>query len=214
MIGVDQALETAKRSAKPVCLLDMGDNAGGGSPADGTFLAHALDREKNLKSFVCLCDPESVEQAVAAGVGGRLRLEMGGKSDTLHGPPLEAEVRVRGIYAGAYTETEPRHGGGVRGDMGKTVVVETGRGLTLMLTSRRTGASSLQQLLSCGIAPGDFDVLVAKGVHSPVAAYQPVCPTLIRVNTPGVTAADMSRFSFRFRRRPLFPFEDCDWPVK
>jgi microcystin degradation protein MlrC len=45
-----------------------------------------------------------------------------------------------------------------------------------------------------------------------VAAYGPVCRRLIRVNTPGVTTADMSRLPFRPRRRPMFPFErDIDW---
>ena len=27
----------------PICLLDMGDNVGGGSPGDGTLLAHAIN---------------------------------------------------------------------------------------------------------------------------------------------------------------------------
>ncbi|MGH8914487.1 MAG: MlrC C-terminal domain-containing protein, partial [Acidimicrobiia bacterium] len=56
--------------------------------------------------------------------------------------------------------------------------------------------------------PTEFQILVAKGVHAPVPAYQPVCPTIIRVNTPGSTSADMLSLHFRHRRRPLFPFED------
>jgi microcystin degradation protein MlrC len=66
---------------------------------------------------------------------------------------------------------------------------------------------SLGQLTSCGIDPKQFDVIVAKGVHAPVAAYEEVCPTMIRANTPGVTTADMTRLPFHQRRRPLFPFE-------
>ena len=53
-----------------------------------------------------------------------------------------------------------------------------------------------------------FRVLVAKGVHAPVAAYREVCKTFIRVNTPGVTCADMTRQIYHHRRRPLFPFEE------
>jgi microcystin degradation protein MlrC len=44
-------------------------------------------------------------------------------------------------------------------------------------------------------------------VHAPVAAYSPVCPTLIRVNTPGITTADMDQLEYQNRRKPLFPFE-------
>jgi microcystin degradation protein MlrC len=62
-------------------------------------------------------------------------------------------------------------------------------------------------MLTCGLRPHDFDVIVIKGVHAPVGAYAAVCPTLIRVNTPGVTCADMDVLPYKNRRRPLFPFE-------
>lgn len=208
-IPVEAALERASEAGKPVCLLDIGDNIGGGSPGDGTLLAHALSKQRN-KSFVCLYDPEAVVLAQAAGVGKRVTLRMGGKTDTLHGPPFEAEVLVKSLHDGLFRETQPRHGGDVKFDMGTTVIVETVSNLTLMLTSQRTAPTSLQQLLSCGIRPEDFDVLVVKGVHAPVAAYQPVCPTLIRVNTPGITTADIGCLTYRNRRKPMFPFENFE----
>ena len=68
-------------------------------------------------------------------------------------------------------------------------------------------AHSAVQLVSSGIDPLAYDVIVAKGVHAPVAAYEPVCPTLIRVNTPGITTADMDQLEYQNRRKPLFPFE-------
>jgi microcystin degradation protein MlrC len=76
-----------------------------------------------------------------------------------------------------------------------------------MLTSRRAMPSSLIQLTHCGLDPSSFEVIVAKGVHAPVAAYAPVCKTIIRVNTPGPTTADMRSLTYSHRRRPLFPFE-------
>jgi microcystin degradation protein MlrC len=74
---------------------------------------------------------------------------------------------------------------------------------------------SLQQLRHCGLEPADFTILVAKGVHAPLAAYREVCEQLIRVNTAGVTSADLNTFDFRHRRRPMFPFEaDANWSVE
>jgi hypothetical protein len=32
----------------------------------------------------------------------------------------------------------------------------------------------------------------------------------LRVNTPGVTTADLTRLEYRHRRRPLFPFEEVE----
>ena len=77
--------------------------------------------------------------------------------------------------------------------MGPTVIAELDGGPTVMLTSRRVAPFSLQQLTSCNIDPNQFQIIVAKGVHAPVAAYAPVCRSLLRVNTPGVTTADMTR---------------------
>jgi microcystin degradation protein MlrC len=164
-------------------------------------------RESKMRSFVCLCDRQSVEQAVHAGVGAKYQAKLGGKSGPPHGDPVVANVRVRGLYAGAYEDHEPRHGGRTHYDMGQAAVLELEAGPIVMLTSRRAMPVSLAQLTSCDLDPARFDVLVAKGVHSPVAAYSPVCPTLVRVHTPGVTTADITSLAYRNRRKPLFPFE-------
>src|SRR5439155_8136394 len=120
----------------PVCLLDMGDNVGGGSPGDGTTLLHALHGSVG-PAFVCLCDPIAWRAALQVGVGNRGPLRVGGRTDQLHGEPFEADFLVRGLYEGRFEEPEPRHGGIKAFDQGPTAVVEAARGLTVMLTYRR-----------------------------------------------------------------------------
>ena len=207
LVGIEEAIDTALDSERPVCLLDMGDNVGGGSPGDSTFLAHALDDRSVKRSFICLYDPQSVQQAEEAGAGNRVPLRMGGKTDNLHGGPLERTVTVRGIYDGEYTEPKVRHGGRSWGTMGRTAVVETDNGLTVQLTSLRNAPFSIQHICCCDLDPASFDVLVAKGVIAPTPAFAEVCNTMIRVNTPGVTSADLTHFDYRHRRRPLYPLE-------
>ena len=206
-VSIPDAVDAALRREGPVCLLDMGDNVGGGSAADGTLIAHELLDRGGVKAFLCLYDPESVEQAVSAGVGARLMLEMGGKTDDRHGPPIRSEVRVRSIHDGRFTESAVRHGGKTAFDMGLTAVVALDAGLTVGLTSLRTVPVSIGMMTGIGLAPSDYQVLIAKGVHAPTAAYAPVSKYLIRVDTPGATTADMRRFAYRYRRRPLYPFE-------
>ncbi len=207
-VSIPDAVDAALESEGPVCLLDMGDNVGGGSAADGTLIAHELLARGGAKTFLCLYDPESAGQAVSAGIGGRLALDMGGRTDDRHGPPIRAEVRVRGIHEGRFTESAVRHGGRTSFDMGQTAVVSTDSGLTVSLTSLRTVPVSLGMMTSLGLDPAGFQVLIAKGVHAPTAAYAPVSRRLIRVDTPGATTADMRRFTYRYRRRPLYPFEE------
>ena len=91
--------------------------------------------------------------------------------------------------------------------MGPCAVVEITAGLTILLTSRRTPPFSLGMLTSCGLDPADFHLIVAKGVHAPLAAYKPVCRTFIRVNTPGLTTADMRSLAYGHRRHPLYPLD-------
>jgi microcystin degradation protein MlrC len=211
LLAIDEGVEKATALDGPICLLDMGDNVGGGSPGDGTFLAHAL-RDRGVKSVIVLCDPESVQQAIEAGPGARLTLEVGGKSDSLHGPPLRDEFVVTGIFEGKFEETEPRHGGLQHCDQGSSAVVTTEGGLTILLTSLRMPPFSLRQLTSCGIMPTDHTVLVAKGVNAPLAAYREVCLHFLRIDTPGVTSANLGRLEYHHRRRPMYPFElDTPW---
>lgn len=206
-ISVEEAVETAVSKTGPSCLLDMGDNVGGGSAADSTLIAHEVHRRGDATAFVCLYDREAQEQARAAGVGAKIELTMGGKTDDRHGAPLTAEVTVKRLHEGKFEESEIRHGGYTHFDMGPTTVVTTDSGLTISLTSRRVVPVSLGVVTSIGLDPADFQILVAKGVHAPVAAYAPVCTELIRVNTGGATAADMRTFEYKHRRKPMYPFE-------
>ena len=59
-IDPQDAIREALTREPPVCLLDMGDNAGGGSPADGTVFAHHLIEQQIADAFVCLYDPACV----------------------------------------------------------------------------------------------------------------------------------------------------------
>lgn len=209
MVTPENALARAAVAAKPVGLLDMGDNMGGGAPGDSTVLARLCQGVGPFRTLFYLPDVESVEAAQAAGVGARLQLKIGGKMSMSPAPPLETEVTVIAFYDGNYTETQPRHGGKTGGCMGTTAVVSTDSGLTIMLMSRRGGPNaSAQPIYACGLHPEDFDIIIIKGVHAPVGAYAEICPTLIRVNTPGVTTADMETLNYKNRRKPLFPFEE------
>ncbi|MEZ6136582.1 MAG: M81 family metallopeptidase [Pirellulaceae bacterium] len=217
MIGVltdiEQALELCETHPhQRVCLLDMGDNVGGGSAADGTVIAAALCRRNTGPAFVCLVDRAAVEACMLAGVGASLELSQGGHTDAMHGEPLRVCVQIESFHDGIFHETLPRHGGITQFDQGDTVVVRAAEHpLTIMLTSRRMVPFSLNQLISCGVQPEQFRVLVAKGVHAPLAAYRDVCDRFIRVNTPGITCADLNQLQFNHRRRPLFPFEPADF---
>jgi microcystin degradation protein MlrC len=213
-LDVNQAIDRAFTSEGPVCLLDMGDNVGGGSPADGTWLAHALLERRIGRALVVLRDADAAARASAVGVGNRAKMEVGGKHGQLGGTPLVADFVVRGLNDGRFRETQPTHGGFTNFDQGPTAILTTDTDLTVIVTSRRMAPFSLRQITSCGIDPGGYRIIVAKGVNAPLAAYREVCRTFLRVDTAGFTTADMAKLPYQHRRRPMFPFEpDCVWPA-
>lgn len=206
-VSINESITRAAKAIGPVCLLDVGDNIGGGSPGDATHLGHALRKKRIGPSLVCLHDPKVVHQAKQSGIGTEIEADIGGKSCTLSGTPLRGTFRVKGIFSGKFVESEPRHGGFKEFDQGLTAVLESNDGLTIVAMSRRTPPYSLMQLKCCNLDPTQFRVIIAKGVHAPVAAYREVCREFIRVDTPGVTTADISRLRYTRRRIPLYPLE-------
>lgn len=206
-MSIDAALLHAAQSERhPVVLLDVGDNVGGGSPADST---HVLAAAQRLGIGVCqtLCDPESVGQCQVAGIGATVELRVGGKTDDLHGAPVPVRGVVVALDDGRFEDTGPTHGGKRFWDAGSRAVVHTDDGHTLLLASRPMGNMSRRELVSAGIDPTQQAIIVAKGVHSPRAAYEPIAAEMIQLNSPGCTSADVTALTYTHRRRPMYPYE-------
>ena len=201
--AVAQAMVSAEA---PVTLLDMGDNIGGGSSGDATFVLEQLLAQQAGGWVVTIWDPESVQACVAAGIDGQVDLRVGGKADDQHGPSLPVSGRVRTLHDGSYEETERRHGGGRYFDQGLSAVVEVGRpecsGL-LVLTTQRAMPNSIHQITCMGIQPHQQRILTAKGAVAPRAAYEPVSARLIEVDSGGATAIHRSPQEYHRARQTL-----------
>ena len=202
-----QAVEQAVASDKhPVILVEMGDNIGGGSPGDSTFVLAELQQQEASGFVVILCDPDGVQTCIQAGVGAEVALDVGAKADNLHGSPVSIQGKVRCIHDGRYEETEPRHGGQRHHNQGLTTVIAVGDSL-VVLTSRRQTPFSLHQLLSLGINPTEMRIIVVKAAVAFRAAYEPIAGRIIEVDTPGLTAVNPLHFEYHNVRRPLFPLD-------
>lgn len=205
---IDEALQHADAAADgPVVLFDVGDNVGGGSPGDSTHVLHEAQRLGIRGVLQGLCDPEVVRQCEAVGIGARIDVEVGGKTDDRHGAPLHVQAVVTALSDGRYEDPKPTHGGFRFYDDGPTAALSTDDGLILVVTSKGAGTSSLEQFRAVGIDPLQAKILVVKGVHSPRAAVEPIASEMLWLATPGATTADLSTFSYEHRRRPLYPFE-------
>ena len=189
-----EAVANAIAAVKPVVLMDIGDNVGGGSPADSLVLFEECLRQGARNVLTVIHAPDKVDLCVAAGLGAQVSL--GFSSGT-----------VRLLSDGIFTERKVRHGGWTHCDQGLTAVVETAENHTIVLTSRRMAPMSLEQIRSVGVIAESKDILIVKGVIAPQAAYREVAASIVLVDTPGPTANDPASFDYKHRRRPMFPME-------
>ena len=197
--------EAIAQSQGPNVLADVGDNLGAGTPGDGTVLLAELIRQEAKGTLVLLCDPEAVEACARAGVRNRLTVTVGGKCDRHHGDPVTIDGTVRSLTDGVYQNVGPMRDGLIE-DQGRTAVVDTG-GVLVVLTERRMPMWNLQQLRALGIEPTKLRIIVVKSAIAFRAAYLPIANSIIEVDTPGLSAADVRRFSYQNLRRPIYPLD-------
>ena len=88
----------------PVVIAEKSDNTGGGAPGDATHVLHELIRNGVQRAAVVnIIDPDTVAQAIAAGVGQVIDVSLGGKRSHLGGKPVDGEAYVKTISDGRYT---------------------------------------------------------------------------------------------------------------
>jgi microcystin degradation protein MlrC len=214
-LSAPEAVEVAaaRAPADPVLvLLDVGDNIGGGSPGDSTvLLAESVDRQ--LDGVVAsVWAPEAVERAVAVGVGAEVEVTVGRRTPVSVGPRVTLRARVTALTDGRFEDPNPTHAGARHYDGGPTARLSTTAGQEIIMTSRPMPSWSPEELRAVGLDPARQRAIIAKGVVAPRAGYEAVTGDFLLVDTPGVTAATLSEFTYHRRSRPLWPLErDADF---
>ncbi|HZV75331.1 MAG TPA: M81 family metallopeptidase [Conexibacter sp.] len=200
---VGEALRAvAQAPPGPVLLLDVGDNVGAGGGGDSVALLAEGARLGVRPLLAILVDPEAARRCTEAGVGARLSLSVGGPG------AIVVSGTVTALGDGRFEQDAgDTHAGLTRFEAGPTAVLRTTDDHTLVLASHRIMPISVQQVRALGLDPACFRAIVAKGVASPLPAYGPFCKTVIAVDSPGTTPADVTALHYRHRPRPLHPFE-------
>lgn len=189
----------------PVILVDVSDNIGAGSPGDGTALLHELLAQNATDATMIIADAEASAAAFAAGVGGQIHIEVGGKVDDMHGEPVAIHGSVRLLCDGKWVHEGPENAG-VPVDSGPTAVLRMG-GVNIVLTTRKTAPGDLQQLKSVGIDPVRQRIIVVKSAVRWRGGYEPIARHAIHVDTPGICGSDLNRLTFQHVKRPIFPLD-------
>ncbi|MFB6299793.1 MAG: M81 family metallopeptidase [Halobacteriales archaeon] len=212
--AVRQARELAAdldTDAGPVVLADTGDNPGGGGAADTTpVLRELIEQEATNAGFAIIWDPAVVDQCVEAGVGERVTVDLGGKTDPSHGEPIaDLDAYVKAITDGEFVNTGPM-GTGRENHMGRTIRLQCGAddGVEVIVTEHRHQPLDAEIWRHVGIQPERLKVLVVKSTNHYRADYEPMASEVIPIDSPGAYAIDPRRFEYENIPRPKYPIDE------
>ncbi len=186
---------------------DGSDNPGGGAPCDGTVALQAMiDAHFEGGVVAVLYDPETAAQAHRAGVGQQIVVRLGGKTDDLHGAPVEATAYVRALCDGTFVHRGPMLNG-VEDQLGLTATLVIG-GVEVVVSSQRRQCLDVEMLRIAGIEPTHRRLLVVKSAVHFRADFGPLAAHIFDADTPGVHRPDFAMFDYRKLRRPIYPLQD------
>jgi microcystin degradation protein MlrC len=203
--------EAVKRAIEakegPIVLADVADNPGGGGSGDGTvILKTLLDMRADNVGFALVKDPEVVAKAIETGIGGMVKMKLGGKTDNLHGPPIEVTGYVETITDGIFVHKGPM-GTGSRGQIGRSVVLKID-GIRVIVAERKMAPNDPEIFRRHGIEPTEKKILVVKSRGHFRAGYEPFAKEIIEVEAPGLANPNLKQFPYKNVKRPIFPLDD------
>ncbi|MCQ2421058.1 MAG: M81 family metallopeptidase [Clostridia bacterium] len=189
-------------------LADAADNPGSGLMGDATEIIHELLRQKAERVAVSsIWDPETVQQAFAAGPGATIHVRLGGKSSDKVGAPIETDAYVKSLSDGYYRVKGPMCKG-VLQVCGKTAVLQF-EGITCIVTTARNQTYDEEAFRSNGIEPLDQHIIVLKSAVHYRSAWRLICSHILTVDAPNITSLDERKLAFRRVQRPIYPLDDA-----
>jgi microcystin degradation protein MlrC len=210
-LGVDAALDQAMALSRdpggPVVLADIADNAGGGAPADSTFILQRV-MQRGIGNAVLgpFWDLGAVQICRDAGVGAAIDLRVGGKCGPVSGWPVDLRVTVRAIALNHSQDVF-----GMRWPLGPSVWVETLDGVSLLLTSVRSQAYGTDAFTGLGLTLHDKTLVVVKSTQHFYAKFAPLAKAVFYVDTPGAITQDFANIAFKVRPLNYWPRVDDPW---
>lgn len=193
---LDKAIVSKKH---PFMISDMGDNPTAGGAGDVTWtLQKILNRDEFKKEdgpsliYASIPGPNLIDEAVKAGVGGKVEGQAGAIVDNRFAPPLMLSGIVESIVPGdVYAETE--------------VVLKIGS-VHVIVTKKRKPYHYEKDFTRLGLNPSQTDIVVVKIGYLVPELYNMRGDWLMAL-TPGGVDQDLERLGYRRIIRPMFPLD-------
>ncbi len=212
-VTVDEAATIATQyEAKegPLIIADYADNPGAGSYGDSTELLRALlEASVTNACFGPMVDADAVQALHASPVGGRVRIELGGKTDPLFsGVPLSVDGELVSVSDGHFVGDGPMMRG-LSGSFGPSAVLRVG-GIDILVVSVARQILDTQQFEAFGIDPQKKQVVALKSMQHFRAAFESMAGRVIVCDSGALCTPQYNRLPYRNVPRPIFPLDQAE----
>ncbi len=217
LVSPDEAVARALAAEGPVALIDSADGTSSGAPGDSTALLNALLRAQpngpaGAVALLTIVDPEAARAAVAAGVGARLDLALGGTLDPARHQPAAVSAVVEATGDGHFTFSAGV-GDGLAADMGATAVLRIGEGapaIRAVVMEKAVACYDPALYRSVGLEPEEAQAIVVKSPTNHRWTYRGIARSTIYVDAPGAATPRLTSLDYRRAPQPLYPFDDWE----
>ncbi|RAV19224.1 M81 family metallopeptidase [Paenibacillus contaminans] len=208
---VEEIVElTEKRaSSEPVIMSDSADSTGAGSPGDSNFVLKRmleLGAQERVRTLLHVVDASAVEQAVQAGIGAEVRLPIGYSLDSRYGAPIVIEGVVAKIGDGRFAFGDGFQAN-LQANMGRVVVLQIGL-ISLLVMERQVFTGDPAMYRCVGLEPKDAELVLVKSATQFRSCYRDISSTMLIMDTPGSSTANLRSLPFERIARPFYPFDD------
>ena len=200
-----EALAEGKRVGKyPIFLADQADNTGSGAPGDSTeVLQTFLDLGLQDALLLYMVDPEVADEAHAAGVGARVSVALGGKSDPAQGAPVEMDVEVVAVSDGNFAYDGPMLSG-TTGRLGPSAWLRSG-GLSVVVVSGREQPFDQAFVRSLGIDCASMRYIAVKSAGHFRSGFGKIIGSSHNISARAVHSDDFTQMGYKRPKRTLYP---------
>ena len=190
----------------PIVLADHADNTGGGSPGDSTEIVRTfLELGLTDALILYIVDPEVAQQAHTAGVGQRITVSVGGKSDPIQGSPVIMNAEVMAISNGDFTYDGPMYAG-LTGNMGCSAWLKQD-GVSVVVVTAHEQPLGPAFAKTLGIDCPSMRYIAVKSAAHFRASFEQFAGTILNVDAQAIHTHDFKKLPYQKRTRPVFPVE-------
>ncbi|WP_243292219.1 M81 family metallopeptidase [Bacillus sp. FJAT-47783] len=202
-VGIDKALLI---EGYPIIINETSDNPGSGAPGDGTFLLKSMiEKDVPNSCFGFIYDPIVAKIAHESGVGSTINVELGGKTDSLHGNPLFIKAYVKSLTDGKFIRTSSMSKGALI-NLGKSARLQIGN-VDIIVCSVKSQTLDEQVFLIHGIDVTKYKLVALKSCQHFREVFQPISKEIITVDSPGISTSNASFYEYDKLPRPIYPLD-------